>query len=311
MAIARDMTELVGNTPMVYLNRLASGLPGRVAVKLETFNPASSVKDRIGLAMIEAAEKAGSIKPGSVLVEATSGNTGIALAYVGAVKGYRVILTMPDTMSQERRRLLTAFGAELHLTPGAEGMRGSVAAAEQIVAQTPGAVMARQFDNPANPAVHRATTAEEIWSDTDGTVDVFVAGVGTGGTVSGVGGGLKEHNSRIRVVALEPSESPVISGGKPGPHRIQGIGAGFVPKNFDRSIVDEVLTVTADEATTVTRRLGKEEGILCGVSAGANVVGALRLAGLEENRDKLIVTVICDTGERYLSTWLFDESAPT
>jgi len=303
------MTELIGRTPMVRLNRLAEGLPGKVAVKLENFNPASSVKDRIGLAMIEAAEREGRLRRGSVIVEATSGNTGIALAYVGAVRGYRVILTMPDTMSLERRRLLKAFGAELHLTPGPEGMSGAVTAAEQIVARTPGAVMARQFENPANPAIHRSTTAEEIWADTDGNVDIFVAGVGTGGTISGVGKRLKEYNPKVRVVAVEPAESPVISGGTPGPHRIQGIGAGFVPKNFDRSVVDDVVTVTADEATVISRRLGKEEGILCGVSAGANVRAALDIAEREENRDKLIVTVICDTGERYLSTWLFDEGS--
>lgn len=309
MAIARDMTELVGRTPMVFLNRLVAGLPGRIAVKLESFNPASSVKDRIGLSMVETAEREGRLEPGSVIVEATSGNTGVALAYVGAVKGYRVILTMPDTMSVERRRLLQAFGAELHLTPGPEGMNGAVAAAEKIVAQTPGAIMARQFENPANPAIHRATTAEEIWTDTNGEVAVFVAGVGTGGTVSGVGAGLKAHNPDVRVVAMEPAESPVISGGNPGPHRIQGIGAGFVPSNFDRDVVDEVLTVNAEDATETARRLAKEEGILCGVSAGANVRAALRLAEREENRDLLIVTVICDTGERYLSTWLFDDGS--
>jgi cysteine synthase A len=308
MAIARDMTELVGRTPMVYLNRLTKGLPGRVAVKLESFNPASSVKDRIGLAMVEAAEQSGKLKPGSTIVEATSGNTGIALAYVGAVKGYRVTLTMPDTMSAERRKLLTAFGAQLVLTPGAEGMKGAVARAEEIVATTPGAVMARQFENPANPAVHRRTTAEEIWADTEGAVDVFVAGVGTGGTITGTGGRLKELKPELAVVALEPEDSPVLSGGKPGPHRIQGIGAGFVPDVLDRSVINEILKVSSADATTTARRLAKEEGILAGVSAGANVWGAVHLASLPDYEGKLVVTVICDTGERYLSTWLFDET---
>lgn len=307
--IRADMTELIGNTPMVYLRRLADGLPGMVAVKLENFNPASSVKDRIGLAMIEAAERDGLLRPGATIVEATSGNTGIALAYVGAVRGYTVVLTMPDTMSVERRRLLQAFGARLELTPGHEGMKGALAKAREIVESTPGAFLARQFENPANPEAHRRTTAEEIWRDTDGEVDVFVAGVGTGGTITGVGSRLKQLKPELLAVALEPGDSPVLSGGKPGPHRIQGIGAGFVPEIVDRSVIDEVVTVDAAEATTIARRLAKEEGILAGVSAGANVWGALELASREENRDKLIVTIICDTGERYLSTWLFEEEA--
>jgi len=308
MAIARDVSELIGNTPMVQLNRLAAGLPGRVVVKLENFNPASSVKDRIGLAMIEAAERDGSLTPGSTIVEATSGNTGIALAYVGAVKGYKVILTMPDTMSGERRRLLQAFGADLELTPGPEGMNGAVARAQEIVAKTPGAVMASQFTNPANPEVHRRTTAEEIWRDTDGSVDAFVAGVGTGGTITGVGERLKQLKPAVIAVAVEPVGSAVLSGERPGPHKIQGIGAGFVPDVLDPSVIDQIIKVTSDDATITARRLAKEEGILAGVSAGANVWAALELAALAESNDKLIVTVICDTGERYLSTWLFEEN---
>ncbi|MEE8440642.1 MAG: cysteine synthase A [Spirochaetia bacterium] len=307
MAIAKDMAELVGRTPMVRINRLGAGLPGRVAVKLENFNPAASVKDRIGLAMIEAAERDGSLTPGSTIVEATSGNTGIALAYLGAVKGYKVILTMPDTMSGERRRLLLAFGADLELTPGPEGMSGAVARAKEIVTKTPGAVMMGQFTNPANPEVHRRTTAEEIWRDTDGAVDVFVAAVGTGGTITGVGDRLKQLKPEVTAVAVEPEGSAVLSGEPPGPHKIQGIGAGFVPAVLDRSVIDEIVKVNSDDATTVARRLAKEEGILAGVSAGANVWAALEIAARDENEGKLIVTVICDTGERYLSTWLFEE----
>ena len=308
MAIAKDMTELVGETPMVQLNRLGAGLPGRIAVKLENFNPASSVKDRIGLAMIEAAERDGSLTPGATIVEATSGNTGIALAWIGAVKGYKVILTMPDTMSSERRRLLQAFGADLELTPGPDGMNGAVARAEEIVAETPGTVMASQFTNPANPEVHRRTTAEEIWRDTDGTVDVFVAGVGTGGTITGVGDRLKQLKSGVTAIAVEPEGSAVLSGETPGPHKIQGIGAGFVPTILDRSVIDEIMTVTADDAANTARRLAKEEGILGGISAGANVWAALEVAARVESEGKLIVTVICDTGERYLSTWIFEEN---
>ncbi len=307
MAIAKDMTELVGKTPMVQLNRLGAGLPGRVAVKLENLNPASSVKDRIGLAMIEAAERDGSLTPGSTIVEATSGNTGIALAYIGAVKGYQVILTMPDTMSSERRRLLQAFGADLELTPGTDGMNGAMARAEEIVAKTPGAVMPSQFTNPANPEVHRRTTAEEIWRDTEGTVNVFVAAVGTGGTITGVGSRLKQLKPDVITVAVEPEGSAVLSGERPGPHKIQGIGAGFVPAVLDRSVIDEIMKVTSDDAAITTRRLAKEEGLLAGVSAGANVWAALEIAARAESEGKLIVTVICDTGERYLSTWLFDE----
>jgi cysteine synthase len=307
MPIAQDMTELVGRTPMVRLNRLAGDLPGRIVVKLENFNPGSSVKDRIALSMIEAAEADGILKPGSIIVEATSGNTGIALAYIGAVKGYRVILTMPDTMSIERRRLLRAFGAELELTPGPSGMKAAVARAEQIVAEHPGAVMANQFRNPANPSIHRRTTAEEIWADTDGSVDILVVAVGTGGTITGVGGRLKELNPALKAVAVEPDTSAVLSGGSPGPHKIQGIGAGFIPDVLDRSVIDEVVLVSSADATRTSRRLASEEGILCGVSAGANVWAALQVARRPENHEKTIVTVICDTGERYLSTWLFDE----
>jgi cysteine synthase A len=307
MGIARDMTQLIGKTPMVQLNRLADGLPGRVVVKLESFNPASSVKDRIGLSMIEAAEEAGELKSGSIIVEATSGNTGIALAYVGAVKGYRVILTMPDTMSVERRRLLRAFGAELELTPGPEGMSAAVARAQEIVDQNSNAILASQFKNPANPRVHRETTAEEIWADSDGDVDIFVAGVGTGGTITGVGKRLKELKPSVQAIAVEPQGSPVLSGGQPGPHKIQGIGAGFIPDVLDRSVIDEIIRVTSDDATRVARDLAAKEGILGGVSAGANVWAALEVARRSETEGKTIVTVICDTGERYLSTWLFEE----
>ena len=307
MPIARDMTELTGHTPMVTLGRMADGLPGRVVAKLENFNPASSVKDRIGRAMVEAAEASGELGPGGTIVEATSGNTGIALAWVGAVKGYRVILTMPDTMSSERRRLLQAFGAKLELTPGSEGMSAAVARAQEIVDRNPGAVLASQFRNPANPRVHRETTAEEIWEDTEGRVDVFVAGVGTGGTLTGAGGRLKELNPKLRAIAVEPANSPVLSGGSPGPHKIQGIGAGFVPEVLDRSVIDEVITVSAEDATTTARALASREGILGGVSAGANVWAALHVAARPEYEDRTIVTVICDTGERYLSTWLFEE----
>lgn len=308
MARVEDMTKLVGNTPLVRLNRVTEGCYGEVYGKLESHNPLSSVKDRIGLAMIEAAEKAGALKEGSTVVEATSGNTGIALAYVGAVKGYKVILTMPDTMSIERRRLLKALGARLELTPGSEGMKGAVARAQEIVQETPGAVMMQQFKNAANPDIHYRTTAEEIWKDSDGKVDIFVAGVGTGGTITGVARRLKELNPEIKAIALEPKDSPVLSGGDPGPHKIQGIGAGFVPEVLDRSVIDEVVTVASEDAGRTARELGKREGILCGISAGANAWGALEVARRSENEGKKIVTVICDTGERYLSTWLFDEA---
>ncbi|TVQ27716.1 MAG: cysteine synthase A [Spirochaetaceae bacterium] len=310
MPIHDDMTSVIGSTPLVRLNRISAGLPGTVLVKLETMNPTSSVKDRIGLGMVQAGERAGVIGPGSVLVEATSGNTGIALACVGAVRGYKVILTMPETMSVERRRLLQAFGAQLELTPGPEGMTGAVARAEEIVAENPRAVLMRQFANPANPLTHHQTTADEIWKDTNGTVDVFVAGVGTGGTITGVAGRIKtEWKPSLYSVAVEPGDSPVLSGGRPGPHRIQGIGAGFVPETLDRTVVDEVIQVTTDDAARTARRLAQEEGIFSGVSAGANVWAACELASRAEMQDKTIVTIICDTGERYLSTWLFEETA--
>ncbi|TVQ99634.1 MAG: cysteine synthase A [Spirochaetaceae bacterium] len=300
------LSELVGNTPMVRLSRMAEGVGAEVWVKLESHNPLSSVKDRIGKAMIEAAEQSGALKPGGTIVEATSGNTGIALAYLGATKGYRVVLTMPDTMSVERRRLLSAFGAELVLTPGAEGMRGAVEEAERIVRATPGAHLTRQFENPANPDSHYRTTAEEIWRDTEGRVDIFVAGVGTGGTITGVARRIKELKPGFRAVAVEPDVSPVLSGGAPGPHRIQGIGAGFIPRTLDRTLVDEVMVVSAEDAGTNARRLAREEGILGGMSAAANVWAALELARRSENAGRVIVTVICDSGERYLSTWLYE-----
>ena len=306
MAAVDRITDLVGNTPMVRLNRITEGLRATVFGKLESHNPLSSVKDRIGLAMIEAAERAGELKPGATVVEATSGNTGIALAYVGAVKGYRVILTMPDTMTVERRRLLQALGAELVLTPGDGGMAAAVDKAHEIVAKNPGAVLTRQFRNQANPDVHYRTTGQEIWDDTNGAVAVLVAGVGTGGTITGAGRRLKELNPQVHTVAVEPVESPVLSGGDPGPHKIQGIGAGFVPEVVDRSVIDEVITISSDEATETARRLAREEGILSGVSAGANVAAALKVAEREEYAGKTVVTIICDTGERYLSTWLFE-----
>jgi len=308
MPLYNNITETVGNTQLVKLNRITEGLPGSVAVKLESRNPLYSVKDRIGLAMVEDAEKKGLIKPGATLIEPTSGNTGIALAFVAAAKGYKLILTMPESMSIERRRLLQVLGAELVLTPAEKGMPGAIAAAGELVEKNPGAIMLQQFDNPANPEIHRTTTAEEIWKDTDGKIDIFVAGVGTGGTLTGVGSALKPRKSDLKVVAVEPKNSPVISGGKPGPHKIQGIGAGFIPKNLDTSLIDEVIQIDGDEAGAMSRRLAKEEGILCGISAGGNVHAAVELAKKPENEGKLIVTVICDTGERYLSTWLFEEN---
>ena len=308
MKIYDNVTQTIGGTPLIRLNSLTKGLKAVVAVKMESRNPLGSVKDRIGIAMIEAAEKSGELKPGATIVEPTSGNTGIALAFAAAAKGYKLILTMPETMSIERRRLLAVLGAELILTPGAEGMPGAIKKAEALVGTLPNAYMPQQFDNAANPEIHRQTTAVEIWNDTDGTVDLFVAGVGTGGTLSGVGSALKKRKPSVRVVAVEPADSPVISGGKPGPHKIQGIGAGFIPTNLDRKIVDEVILISAADAGSTARRLAKEEGILCGISAGGNVWAALELAKRPENEGKLIVTVICDTGERYLSTWLFDEA---
>lgn len=308
MPIHSDITKTVGHTPMVYLNRITEGMPGRVAVKLESRNPLYSVKDRIGVAMIEAAEAEGLIKPDTKLVEPTSGNTGIALAFAAAAKGLNLVLTMPESMSLERRRLLKVLGAELVLTPAEKGMPGAIAAAEQLVAETPNAIMLQQFENPANPAIHKATTAEEIWEDTDGQVDIFVAGVGTGGTITGVGSALKPRKEGLRAVAVEPISSPVISGGQPGPHKIQGIGAGFIPGNLDTELIDEVMQIDHEQAGDMARRLAKEEGILCGISAGGNVYAAVEQAARPENEGKLIVTVVCDTGERYLSTWLFEEN---
>lgn len=308
MNIHDDMTALVGRTPMVWLNRVAEGCVARVAAKLEFFNPCHSVKDRIGLAMIQAAEEAGDIGPDTVIVEPTSGNTGIALAFLCAVRGYRLILTMPESMSAERRTLLAGLGAELILTPAETGMRGAIERAAEIVRANPDAYSPGQFENPANPAMHARTTAEEIWADTDGKVDIFVAGVGTGGTVTGVGRTLKKRKPGTRIVAVEPAASPVLSGGKPGPHAIQGIGAGFVPKVLDRDVLDEIVTVDNAAALDMARRLLKEEGILCGISSGANARVALDIARRPENAGKLVVFVVCDTGERYLSTALFKDA---
>ena len=305
--IAKQLTDLVGNTPLLELSNYnkAKGLKARLIVKLESFNPAGSVKDRVALAMIEDAEASGLLKPGATIIEPTSGNIGIGLAFVAAAKGYKLILTMPDTMSVERRNLLKALGAELVLTPGANGMKGAIARAEELKAATPGAVILQQFDNPANPAMHERTTGQEIWRDTEGVVDIFVAGVGTGGTVSGVGAALKKHNPGVKVMAVEPTDSPVLSGGAPGAHKIQGIGAGFVPKNYNPAVVDEILQVTNDDAIRAGRELAKLEGLLVGISSGAAVSAATRLALLPENIGKTIVILLPDTGERYLSTLLY------
>jgi len=308
--IYSDITKTIGRTPLVDLGRLSPEGGGRVVAKLETFNPMSSIKDRIGVNMIDTAEAEGSITPGkTTLVEPTSGNTGIGLAFVSAARGYRLILTMPDTLSVERRSLLAMLGAELVLTPGEDGMRGAIATAEEIVAATPGAVMLQQFRNPANPEIHRRSTAEEIWADTGGTVDIFVAGVGTGGTITGVGEVLKDRRPELQVVAVEPAGSPVLSGGEPGSHKIQGIGAGFVPEVLNTEIIDEVIAVSDEDAFTTARRLARNEGILTGISSGAAVWAALQLAARSENAGKLIVVVLPDTGERYISTALFEEVA--
>ena len=306
--IATKITQLIGNTPLLETenyNRI-EGLEATLLVKLEYFNPGGSVKDRIALAMVEDAERRGILAPGATLIEPTSGNTGIGLAVVAAAKGYRLILTMPETMSLERRNILKALGAELVLTPGAEGMKGAIARSESLWKETPGSVILRQFENPANPAVHERTTGEEIWRDTEGKVDIFVAGVGTGGTVSGVGRILKSHKPGVRVVAVEPADPPVLSGGKPGPHKIQGIGAGFVPDTYSADVVDEVIPVESDDAFRAARKLARTEGVLGGISSGAALHAATRLALRPENRGKVIVALLPDTGERYLSTALYD-----
>lgn len=309
--IAKQLTDLVGNTPLLEFSKFnaGKGLKARLVGKLEYFNPAGSVKDRIALAMIEDAEAKGILKPGATIIEPTSGNTGVGLAFVSASKGYNLILTMPETMSLERRNLLKALGANLVLTPGAGGMKAAIAKAEELRDTTPGAVILQQFENPANSAVHLRTTAEEIWRDTDGKVDIFVAGVGTGGTISGVGEGLKKHNPAIKIVAVEPLDSPVLSGGNPGPHKIQGIGAGFIPGVYNGKVVDQIIQVSGDDAIRTSRELAKEEGLLVGISSGAAVYVASELAKLPENTGKIIVTLLPDTGERYLSTVLyaFDE----
>jgi len=307
MTIHGNVSNVIGSTPLVKLNQLTKNVGADVLVKMESMNPLASVKDRIGRAMIETAEAQGLINADSVIVEPTSGNTGIALAFVCAAKGYRLILAMPETMSLERRSLLKHLGAELVLTPGPKGMKGAIAKAQEIIAETPGAYMPNQFGNPANPEIHRKTTAEEIWRDTDGQVDIFVSGVGTGGTITGVSEVIKARNPGFKAIAVEPADSPVLSGGDPGPHKIQGIGAGFVPDVLNTDIIDEIITVAADDAFNTSRQLGSQEGILCGISAGANTWAALQVAARPENQGKTVVTVICDTGERYLSTPLMTD----
>jgi cysteine synthase len=308
MRIYQDITQTIGNTPLVRLNRVTAGLKAQVVAKLESFNPCGSVKDRIGVSMIEAAERDGKIKQDTVLLEPTSGNTGIGLAFAAAAKGYKIVLTMPETMSMERRKLLKALGADLVLTPGAEGMKGAIAKANAMAAEDKRFLVLQQFDNPANPEVHRRTTAEEIWRDTDGTIDIFVAGTGTGGTITGVAEVIKPRKPSVKFVAAEPKDSPVISGGKPGPHKIQGWGPGFIPSVLKKELLDEVITVSNEDSGAMARRLNKEEGILSGISCGGAVVAALEVARRPENEGKLIVVVLPDTGERYLSTWLFEDA---
>jgi len=306
--IARDVTELIGNTPLVRLNRITRGIPAEVVAKLEFFNPTGSVKDRIGVAMILDAEMKGLLNKDTIIIEPTSGNTGIALAFVCAARGYRLILTMPDTMSKERQQLLSVFGAELVPTPGAEGMMGAIKKAEQLATENSNSFIPQQFKNPANPEVHRATTADEIWRDTDGRVDILVAGVGTGGTITGIAETLKAKKPGFKAIAVEPTDSPVLSGGKAGPHKIQGIGAGFIPDVLKTDLLDEIVRVSNEDAGAMARRLAREEGILAGISSGAATRAALEVARRPENRGKLIVVILPDTGERYLSTWLFQET---
>jgi cysteine synthase len=301
-----NITEVFGRTPLVRLNRVTDGAEATVLAKLEFYNPSASVKDRLGVGIVDAAEASGALQPGGTIVEGTSGNTGIALAMIGAARGYRVVIAMPETMSKERRALLRAYGAELVLTPGGEGMKGAVARAEQIAAETPGAVLAKQFENEANVEIHRRTTAEEVWNDTDGDVDIFVSGIGTGGTLTGVGQVLKERKPEIAIVGVEPAESPILNGGQPGPHKIQGIGANFVPAILDREVYDEIIDVNIDQAVATARRLGVEEGILGGISSGATVYAAVELAKRPENAGKTIVVIVASYGERYLSTVLYE-----
>ncbi len=305
--IAKNILGRLGNTPLVEVNKINPG-KARVLAKVEFFNPGGSVKDRIALAMVEAAEKSGALKPGGLIIEPTSGNTGVGLALVAAVKGYHLVLTMPETMSIERRKLAAAYGAEIVLTPGSAGMKGAIAKAEELKAANPGSIIPQQFENAANPAIHKATTGPEIWRDTDGQVDIFVAGVGTGGTLTGVGSYLKSQKPEVEVYAVEPDTSPVLSGGKPGPHKIQGIGAGFVPRVLDTSIITKVIPVSAENAGVTAREAARKEGLLVGISSGAALYAALELAKLPENAGKTIVTLLPDTGERYLSTWLFDSA---
>ncbi len=301
-----NITEVFGRTPLVRLNRVTDGAEATVLAKLEFYNPSASVKDRLGVGIVDAAEASGALQPGGTIVEGTSGNTGIALAMIGAARGYRVVIAMPETMSKERRALLRAYGAELVLTPGGEGMKGAVARAEQIAAETPGAVLAKQFENKANVEIHRRTTAEEVWNDTDGDVDIFVSGIGTGGTLTGVGQVLKQRKPEVTIVGVEPAESPILNGGQPGPHKIQGIGANFVPAILDREVYDEIIDVNIDQAVATARRLGVEEGILGGISSGATVHAAVELAKRPENAGKTIVVIVASYGERYLSTVLYE-----